>query len=145
MSTFAAVSTPAESRPGRGIQISLWIVQVLLALSFGMTGAMKAMTPYDALAASMAWVAHVPEALVRFIGVAELAGAIGLVLPALARIQPRLTPLAAAGLVIVMVLAAGTHASLGEWGAIPVNLVLGGLAAFVAWGRTMKAPIAPRA
>lgn len=144
MSHTAALSTPAEVRPGRGIQIGLWVAQILLALAFGMAGAMKATTPYDQLAAAMSWVPYAPEALVRFIGISEIAGALGLVLPALTRIQPRLTPLAAALLAIVMVLAAATHAWFAEWSGIGVNAVLGGLAAFVAWGRTVRAPIASR-
>jgi putative oxidoreductase len=58
--------------------------------------------------------------------------------------KPRLTPLAAAGLVLVMLLASAFHLSRGEVGALPVNLVLGGIAAFVAWGRSRKAPIRAR-
>ena len=70
-------------------------------------------------------------------------GAVGVVLPALTRVQPKLTPLAAAGLVVVMVLAMANHIMAGEFMIVP-NLVLGGLAAFVAWGRFKRAPIAPR-
>jgi len=72
-------------------------------------------------------------------------GALGLILPAATRIQARLTPLAAAGLVTVMLLAALLHVSRGELGVLPVNLVLGGLAGFVAVGRAKLAPIPPRA
>jgi len=82
---------------------------------------------------------------VRFIGMAETLGAIGLVLPAATRIKPSLTPLAALGLTTVMVLAAITHVARGEAFMIPVNGVIGGLSAFVVWGRWRKAPIAPRA
>jgi putative oxidoreductase len=124
--------------------IALWIVQLLLAAAFGMAGFMKATAPMADLAASMGWPADLPPALVRFIGVSELAGAIGLVLPALTRIKPALTPLAAAGLVVVMALAALFHVVRGEFSAIPINFVLGALAAWVAWGRTSRVPIAPR-
>lgn len=130
--------------PGRTLRISLWVVQVLLALVFGFAGAMKATQPIEALAPNMPWVLAVP-ALVRFIGVSELLGAVGLVLPSLTRIQPKLTPIAASALLLVMVLAAGFHAVRGEWSAIIGNIVLGALAAFVAWGRFRKAPIASRA
>ncbi len=141
-----AATAPNHSNPQsrRGLRAALWIVQILLAVAFAMSGLMKLMQPIADLASQMGWVASVPAALVRFIGAAELAGAAGLILPALTRIQPRLTALAALGLVVVMVLASVVHATRGEFGMIPVNLVLGALAAFVAWGRGKAAPIAPR-
>jgi uncharacterized membrane protein YphA (DoxX/SURF4 family) len=141
MSTLAATS-PAPSKVLNG---SLWTVQVLLGLMFLMAGFTKLTTPLDQLLAMMPWVSAVPGALVRFIGISELAGGLGLVLPAATRIKPVLTPIAAGGLVVVMILAALLHASRGEFGALPVNFVLGGLAAFVAWGRATRARIAPRA
>jgi len=91
-----------------------------------------------------AWPGDIPAWLVRFIGLAELAGGLGLILPALTRIQPQLTPLAGAGLALVMFLAAGFHLSRGEFGFIVPNIVLLALAAFVAYGRWQVAPIAPR-
>ena len=142
MSTVALTYTAPQSR--RGLSIALWVAQILLAVAFGMAGLMKLSTPIADLAAQMAWVGSVPPTLVRFIGAAELAGAIGLILPALTRIQPRLTALAAVGLIVVMVLASVVHAARGEFGMLPVNVVLGALAAFVAWGRGKAAPIAPR-
>jgi putative oxidoreductase len=81
---------------------------------------------------------------VRFIGVAELAGALGLLLPALTRRKPVLTAWAATGLVVVMALAGVVHIARGEPQVVPVNLVLGGMAAFIAWGRFRGARIAPR-
>ena len=80
----------------------------------------------------------------RFIGAAELAGALGLLLPSLTRIQPRLTVLAALGLIVVMVLASAFHLSRGEGAMLPMNLALAAVAAFIAWGRSKAAPIAPR-
>jgi putative oxidoreductase len=127
------------------LHVALWIVQLLLAVAFGMAGVMKSTQPIANLAAAMGWPGDVPAALVRFIGVSELAGAIGLVLPTATRIRPLLTPLAALGLVVVMVLAMMFHVSRGEWQALPFNAVLGGLAAFVAWGRLRKVAILPRA
>lgn len=129
---------------GKGLHVGLWVAQVLLAVAFGMAGAMKAFTPIGELAGSLPWVSEVPAALVRFIGASELAAALGLVLPAATRIRPGLTVLAAGGLVLVMVLAAIFHLMRGEAGALPVNVLLGGLAAFVAWGRARKAPIPAR-
>jgi uncharacterized membrane protein YphA (DoxX/SURF4 family) len=124
------------------MHILLWVTQVLLACAFGMAGVMKSTQPVDALAqAGLAWTSQVPLALVRFIGVSELLGAIGLILPAATKIRPSLTPLAALGLLTIMILAMAFHLSRGEVQATPINIVLGGLAAFVAWGRTKKAPI----
>ena len=134
----------AVVHPSRALHISLWIVQGLLFLLFGMAGVMKSTQPISALAQNMGWPGDVPAALVRFIGVSELAGALGLVLPAATRIKPLLTPLAAAGIVSIMVLAAAFHLSRGELQYVPINIVLGALAGFVAWGRWRKAPIAPR-
>ncbi len=138
-----AVAASLAPTSNKGLRISLWIVQVLLGVAFLMAGLMKATQPLEALAAQMPWVAG-SGALVRFIGISELLGGVGVILPALTRIQPRLTPLAAAALTVVMILAAGLHVVRGEFSAVPVNLVLGGLAAFVAWGRFKKAPIAAR-
>jgi putative oxidoreductase len=133
------------SKPhGRGLSIGLWIVQALLAVGFGMAGLTKLAQPIAELAKSMPWVATVPEGLVRFIGLSELAAAVGLILPSLTRIKPVLTAWAGTGLVAVMVLASIFHLSRGEPQMLPVNVVLGGMAAFVAWGRFGRARIAPR-
>lgn len=114
------------------MKILTLIVQILLAAAFLMAGFMKSSQPIDQLSAMLPWTKDVPEALVRFIGVAELAGGLGLLLPWLTGVRRQLTPLAAWGLVAVMALAAVFHASRGEFAALPINLVLGGLAAFVA-------------
>ena len=116
---------------------------MLLAVAFGMAGFMKLVTPIEEMAKSMAWV-NEARALVRFIGAAEVLGAIGLVLPSAMRIKPWLTPLAAVGLAVVMILAMGFHVTRGEAENLPVNLAIGGVAAFIAWGRWKKAPIASR-
>ncbi len=135
--------TTSPAPNSKALNVGLWVVQVLLALAFGMAGVMKTTTPIAELALKMSWVSQAP-ALVRFIGVSELAAAVGLILPAATRIKPVLTPLAALGLVVVMVLASAFHHSRGEAHALPVTFVLGGLAAFVTWGRLRKAPISPR-
>lgn len=128
------------------MRIALWVLQVLLAFAFLGAGLTKLTQPIEALlAGGMTFVQYMPEGLVRFIGLAEVAGALGLVLPAASRIQPQLTPIAAASLTLVMLLAVLTHVVLGEWGAIAPPLVLGALSASVAWGRWAKHPIAPRA
>jgi uncharacterized membrane protein YphA (DoxX/SURF4 family) len=124
------------------MHILLWVVQVLLACAFGMAGVMKSTQPVEALVqGGMAWAGQMPLAVVRFIGVSELLGAMGLILPAATKIKPFLTPLAALGLLTIMILAMAFHLSRGEVQATPINIVLGGLAAFVAWGRTKKVPV----
>lgn len=125
----------------KAINIALWIAQVLLALMFLMAGIMKTSQPVEALAESLPWVTSTPIALVRFIGISELLGGLGLLLPSILRIKPFLTVWAALGLVAVMILAAIFHASRGEFSAIGMNVILIALAAFVAWGRSKKAPI----
>ena len=126
------------------MNISLWVVQLLLAICFAFVGVMKMTVPIDDLAKQMVWPGAVPSALVRFIGACEFAAALGLILPAATRIRPGLTALAAVGLVAIMVLALPFHLSRGEFQNLPVNLVLGALALLVAWGRLRKAPIAAR-
>ena len=128
----------------KAINISLWIAQGLLAAMFIMAGAMKATQPIEALAESLPWVTTTPLALVRFIGISELLGGIGLLLPSILRIKPSLTVWAAVGLAVVMVLAAGFHASRGEFSAIGANAMFMAIAAFIAWGRSKKAPIAAK-
>jgi len=122
------------------MKYALWIVQGLLALAFFLAGLMKLTQPMDVLETSMGWPAALPAPLVRFIGLAELLGAIGLILPALTRIRPGLVPLAAAGLTLIMLLATLFHVSRGEGAMTPVNLVLGAMAAFVAYGRGRLLP-----
>ncbi|SEQ93787.1 DoxX family protein [Neolewinella agarilytica] len=129
----------------KAINIGLWIAQALLGLMFLMAGSMKTFQPVEALVEALPWVANTPVALVKFIGISELLGGLGLLLPSILRIKPFLTVWAAYGLVVVMVLAAAFHASRGEFSAIGMNVVLIGLAAFIAWGRSKKAPIAARA
>lgn len=135
---------PTGTSP-RWLGISLWVAQLLLALAFGAAGVWKSFTPMAELAEAMNWVAASPDWLVRFIGIVEIAGALGMILPAATRILPFLTPLAALGFAVIQVLAIGVHASLGETaGTLPVNLVLLALAVFVVWGRFRAAPVPAR-
>lgn len=105
---------------------------------------MKLVTPLEALAVKMAWVRGSFGPYVRLLAASEVAGALGLVLPSDTRVLPVLTPVAAAGLAVVMVLAAFTHAAYGEWPNIGANVVLAGLALLVARGRFCKARSAHR-
>lgn len=116
---------------------ALWTLQVLLALLFIFAGGMKLVLPLDKLEGPIA----LPGLLLRFIGAAELLGGIGLVVPSLLRIKPGLTPLAAAGLVIIMLGATGLGIAAGDLAMALIPLVVGLLAAFVAYGRWKLAPI----
>jgi uncharacterized membrane protein YphA (DoxX/SURF4 family) len=135
-----------SSNSTRVLGISLWIGQILLAVLFGMAGVMKSFLPIPALVTQgISYASDLPLWLLRLIGVAELSGAIGILLPALTRIQPRLTPLAALGFTAIQVLAICFHASRGELArALPLNLVLLSLSLFVLWGRGNRLPIRPR-
>jgi uncharacterized membrane protein YphA (DoxX/SURF4 family) len=127
-----------EAPPRRpALNIVLWIVQVLLALLFIWAGGMKLVLPLEKLAGPVA----LPGAFLRFIGVAELLGGLGLILPSLLRIRPGLTPLAAAGLVIIMIGAVIITLIGGGTGLAVIPGVTGLLAAFVAYGRWRLAPI----
>lgn len=123
---------------------ALWAAQALLGFAFLMAGAMKGLTPHEALAVDMPVVAAIPPLAVKGIGLVEVLGAVGLILPSVLRIQPVLTPVAAGGLVLTMVSAAGAHIAAGEANMIAPSIVLGGLAAFVAWGRSTRHRIEPR-
>lgn len=118
------------------MNVVLWIIAGLLAAAFLAAGLMKLAQPKEKLAASgMAWTEDVSAGQVKAIGGLEVLAAIGLILPAALDIVPVLVPLAAVGLVIIMIGAAVTHARRGETQAIAANVVLLALAAVVAWGR----------
>jgi len=118
------------------MNMALWIVASVLAAVFAGSGLMKQLVPKDKLATSgQGWAQDYSQTSIRFIGLAEILGAIGLVLPAAVHIAPILVPLAAIGLILVMVGAAVVHARRNEPMNVAVNVVLIALAAFVAWGR----------
>ena len=123
------------------MNITLWVVQILLALAFVMAGIMKVTQPVDRLEARMGWVKDVGPRGVRLIGTLEILGAIGLIFPAVTGILPWLTPLAATGLVLTMIGAMITHGRRGEYSQIGINVVLLLLALFVAYGRFVIVPI----
>ena len=139
-----SVRINGEVKPSKALHVGLWVVQCLLGAMFLAVGAMKATQPIASLANALGWPAEVPAALVRFIGVAEFLGGLCLILPAATRIMPMLTPLAGVGLATAMLFATIFHISHGEFGAVAAPLVLGCLAAVVAWGRATKAPITSR-
>ena len=117
---------------------ALWIVQGVLALLFLFAGGMKLVMPIESMTQEMP---SMPGPFLRFIGVAEVLGAIGLILPGLLRIRTGLTPLAAAGLVIIMIGATVVTLAIGGGVMAVLPLVAGVLAAFVAYGRWRLAPL----
>jgi hypothetical protein len=124
------------------MNIALWVVQVLLALVFIAAGIPKATQPIARLSTRVTWTKDVPLPLVRFIGVAEILGALGLVLPALTGILPWLTIAAAIGLAIIQALAVVFHLRRGEARVIVGNIVFLALLLFVVYGRLALAPLA---
>jgi DoxX-like family len=129
---------------GKGWTIALWAAQLLLAAAYGLFGSMKATQPLDQLAAMMQWIPDFSPLFVRTLGVVEVLGAIGLILPSLSRIQPRLTVISALCILVHQFCAVALHASKGEFGVLGLNFVLIALAAFIFWGRRSKAVITPR-
>jgi len=121
--------------------IALWVVQILLALAFVMAGSLKATQPIEKLATNMGFVKDFAPWTVRVIGVLEILGAIGLILPAVTGIWPWLTPVAAIGLVLTMVGAMITHGRRGEFPNMGTNVVLLLLALFVVYGRFVVVPL----
>ena len=133
-----------EIKKSKGWNIGLWIAQVLMAGLFGLVGITKLTTPISELAEMLPWITESPEMVVRFIGLSELLGAVGLILPTALRMQPQLTNFAAIGLAIVMVLATGFHVYRGEFEVVPVNIILLGILILINWGRNKKAPVLPK-
>lgn len=123
------------------MEVALWVIQVLLALVFVMAGVMKLTQPKEKIAAQMPWANDFSQNNIRLIGLVEVLGAIGLILPSLTRILPVLTPLAALGLVVTMVGAILTHLRRKETPMIVVNVVLLVLAAVVVYGRFVAVPL----
>ena len=123
------------------MNIALWIVQVLLALAFLRVGVSHAFR-FDQIKTrpGMQWVTAIPRRLLTFIGICEILGAVGVILPVLTGILPWLTPWAAALLAIVMFLAAGFHLPRREYRNIVINVILLALAAFVTYRRFVVVP-----
>ena len=117
--------------------LTLWVVQGLLAALFLFAGVMKLVLPVEAMAGPLA----LPGLFLRFIGVCEALGAVGLILPGLLRIHQELTPVAAAGLVIIMVGAVVVTMMGGSIAPAVVPLIVGVLASSVAYGRTRTAQL----
>jgi len=129
------------------MRIPLWTVQVLWGAFFSITGFGKIFWYKQALwnqaVHEVPWVSAVPQDLLVFIGFCEFLGGVALLVPAIAGVKPKLTPIAAIGLTLVMILAAVFHVARGEYNFLLINVVLGGVAAFIAYERLFVRPIAP--
>lgn len=118
------------------MNVALWIGQIVLAAVFGAAGTAKLTWPHEKMAAKLgSWVNAGPRWAPRALGAAELAAAIGLIVPPLLAIAPILTPLAAIGAALVMAGAVVLHARHGEPEAVSARIGLGLVALAVAWGR----------
>jgi len=134
----AAIPRPRLNKP-------LWIAQWFLALTFVGGGVWKLVTDVSELASKMPWMGEVSPAFLQATAALDLLCGLGVLLPSLTRIKPRLAVLGALGCVGLMAGAIIFHVQRGEAANTPFNFFLAALAAFVAWGRLRKAPIVPRA
>jgi uncharacterized membrane protein YphA (DoxX/SURF4 family) len=124
------------------MNLALWIIAGVLAFAFFASGLTKVVQSKEKVVASATggWEANWSPASIKLIGVAEILGAIGLILPAVLHIAPVLVPLAAIGLALVMVGAAVVHSRRNELPNVAINVVILLLAVFVAWGRFVPLP-----
>ena len=129
----------SEQETSKTMNVILWIAQVILAISFIWAASLKLFQHADKLAEMWPWTAN-NASLVKFTGVLDLLAGIGLVLPVLLRIQPKLTIYAAYGTIVLMIAASIFHIARGESSQIIVNIFFAVLAVFIAWGRQKKAP-----
>jgi len=125
------MSSASTQTPSQKTTVLLWIIQGLLALVFMFAGVMKFVMPIEEMTKQV----PLPGLFLRFIGLAEVLGAIGLILPGLLRIRPGLTPLAAAGLAIITVGATVVTLMIGGGATALFPLVVALLSAFVAYSR----------
>jgi len=138
----------AMHQPRSTMNAALWTAQVLFGVFWSVTGFGKAccvdLAVWNHMLPQVPWFAAVPRPLFVFIGVCEFLGGVGLILPAMTGVKPKLTPIAAFGLALIMILAAVFHIVRGEYNFfLPGNLVLGGITAFIGYGRLFVRPIAP--
>lgn len=130
-------------KKSKGLNFVLWFTQGLLALTFMWGAYAKLAQPIEETAKMLPWALDNPG-LLKFTGIVDLLGGLGIVLPAILRILPKLTIYAAFGIILLMVFGSIFHVSRGETPLIGMNIFLILLAAFVAWGRAKKAPILPK-
>lgn len=122
------------------MNIVFWIIQALVALAFLAAGSMKTFLPISTLSKNLTWTSHAPALLVRFIGICEILGGLGLILPPLFHILPWLTIAAAVGLALIMVGAIVFHVVRKEGATVTPSVVLLILAILIIVGRTAIVP-----
>ena len=127
-----------QSRADRNLHMTVWAAQVVILLGFGVGATMKILLPIPTLAGIWSWAGDLPPLAVRTLGVIDLLGGLGVVLPTVTGIVPRLTILAALGCVALQLCAMTFHILRGEIEDVPVNVVLLALAAFIALGRGLS-------
>ncbi|SHN10327.1 DoxX family protein [Chitinophaga sp. CF418] len=127
-----------QQKSSKAMNIILWIAQVFLAAGFLWAAAMKLLQPIEKLAAMWPWTGQVSPLIVRLLGVIDLLGALGLILPSLLRIKPGLTAITAIAIIVLMICASVFHIVRGEAAVIGFNIFFALLAAFIAWGRLKK-------
>ena len=130
----------SSSGERKGISVTLWVIQILLALLFLFSGSMKFILPIEVMTKQVA----LPGAFIHFIGLAEVLGAIGLILPGALRIRTGLTPLAASGLTVIVIGATVLMFENGGVAKAAFPFVTAVLSAFVAYGRWRLAPLRER-
>jgi uncharacterized membrane protein YphA (DoxX/SURF4 family) len=116
-------------------QISLLVVQVVICGLFLIAGIMKLTMPVSEISKIFPWTGQVPEVFLRSIALVDIAGGVGILLPSLTKIYPKLTVVAAMGCVLLQVAAIFFHAMRNELSSTPFNFVLLGLCVFVIRGR----------
>ena len=125
----------------KNINRVLWIAQIILALLFLITGVTKLVMPAEFLHTTFTWTKETNLVSVRLIGFFEIMGSMGLILPSWLRIKPQLTPFAAVGIAVIMLLASILHISRGEFSELPINIIVLFMSAFIVMGRLKKSPI----
>lgn len=140
--TSATESTFA--RPSKGLNVSLWTAQALLALPFAGGGIWKIVTPIDELASMIPWAGQVSPALLYTTATFDLLGGLGVLLPSVTRVLPRVALAATLGCILLQISAVVFHFSRDEASDTPFNFLLIALLSFVYWGRRWRAPITPR-
>jgi putative oxidoreductase len=137
-----ATTFDIEKKP-KGLNIALWIAQGLISLTLVWGAYAKLIQPIEETSKMLPWALDNPS-LLKFTGIIDLLGGLGIILPAALRIQPKLTVFAAYGIIALMVLGSIFHVSRGEAPLIGMNIFIILIAVFIAWGRTKKLPILPK-
>lgn len=137
------MTTIANSKKSKVLNVLLWIAQGLIALTLIWAAYAKLFQPIEETAKMLPWALDNPG-LLTFTGIIDLLGGIGIILPAALKIQPKLSVFAAYGTIALMIAASIFHISRGEASLIGMNIFFLILAVFVVWGRTKKAPILPK-